>query len=92
MYIYRYYHTSIICLYSDNLHARILFVYLVGWFEASVADLRHRELLMVGLLGADDRGVGHQREVDAGVRHQVRLELRQVDVQGAVKPRKTEIQ
>lgn len=39
---------------------------------------------MVGLLSRDDRRIGGQREVDARVRHQVRLELRQVYVEGAV--------
>ena len=39
---------------------------------------------MVGLLGTDDGGVGNQREVDARVGHQVRLELRQINVEGAV--------
>ena len=39
---------------------------------------------MPSLFGRDDRRVGDQREVDARVRHQVRLELGQVDVQGAL--------
>lgn len=39
---------------------------------------------MVGLLGGDDGRVGGEREVDARVRHQVGLELRQVYVQRAV--------
>ena len=64
--------------------ARVALDHLVGGLEAGVGDLRHRELLVVGLLGRDDRRVGGQREVDARVRHQVRLELGQVDVQGAV--------
>ena len=57
---------------------------LIGWFKGGVGDLRHRKLLVVGLLSGDDRGVGGQGEVDAGVGHQVGLELRQVDVQGSV--------
>ena len=40
-----------------------------------VGELRNSELLVVGLLGGDDRGVGAQQEVDARVGHQVGLEL-----------------
>ena len=43
---------------------------------------------MVGLLSGDDRSVGDQREVDTGVGNQVGLELRQVDVEGPVKPQR----
>ena len=39
---------------------------------------------MVGLLGRDDRSIGREHEVDARVRHQVRLELRDVHVQGSI--------
>ncbi len=60
--------------------------HLVGRFEAGVGDLGDGELFMVRLLGRDDRCVGREREVDAGVRHQVSLELRQVYVQRAIKP------
>ena len=55
--------------------------HLVGGLEAGVGDLGNRQLLVVGLLGGDNGSVGHQREMDAGVRHQVGLELCQVDVQ-----------
>ena len=58
--------------------------HLVGRLEAGVGDLSHRQLLVVGLLGGDDGGVGGQGEVDTGVGHQVGLELRQIHVQGAV--------
>ena len=47
-------------------------------------DLRNGQLLMVGLLGGDDRSVGREHEVDARVRHQVGLELRDVHVQGSI--------
>ena len=60
--------------------------HLVGRLEAHVGDLGDRELLVVGLLGRDDRGVGREREVDARVRHQVGLELGEVDVEGTVEP------
>merc|ERR1711975_180325 len=54
------------------------------WLEGRVGDLRDRELLVVRLLGGDHRGVGREHEVDAGVGHQVGLELGDVDVEGAV--------
>ena len=59
---------------------------LVGWLEASVGDLSHGELLVVGLLSRDDWGVGGQREVDTGIGHQVGLELSQINVQGTIEP------
>ena len=39
---------------------------------------------MGGLCCGDDGCVGHEREVDAGVGHQVGLELVEIDVQRAV--------
>jgi hypothetical protein len=55
--------------------------YLVGGVEARIGDLLHGHGLVVRLLGADDRRVGDQGEVDTRVRDQVGLELSQVDVQ-----------
>merc|ERR1719214_323682 len=52
--------------------------------EGRVGDLGDRELLVVGLLGRDDRRVRGDDEVDARVRHQVGLELGDVDVERAV--------
>ena len=57
---------------------------MVGGFEASGSDLGHRQLLVIGFLGRDDGRVGGQREMDARIRHQVGLELVEVDVEGAV--------
>ena len=54
--------------------------------ERAVRDLRHRELLMVRLLGRDDRGVRREHEVDAWVRHEVSLELGDVHIERAVEP------
>merc|ERR1712209_116070 len=65
---------------------RVALDHLVGWLETGVGDLRDGELLMVGLLGRDDGGVGDQGEVDPWVGHQVGLELSQVHVQGSVEP------
>ena len=39
---------------------------------------------MVGLLRGDHGRVGGEHEVNARVRHQVRLEFRDVDIQGSV--------
>lgn len=58
--------------------------HLVVGLEAGHGDLLHRVGLVGGLGGADDGGIGNQREVDTGVRDQVGLELVQVDVQGTV--------
>ena len=62
----------------------VAFHHLVGRLEAGVGDLSHRQLLVVGLLGRDDRSVGGQREMDTWVGHQVGLELRQIHVQGTI--------
>lgn len=59
--------------------------HLVGWLEAGVGDLGNRQLLVVSLFCGDDGRVGGQREVDARVRHQVSLELSQVNVESPVK-------
>ena len=66
--------------------ARVTFHHLVGWFKVSIDDLCYRKLFMVGFLSRDDRGVCGQREVDAGIGHQVGLELGQIHIQGAIKP------
>ena len=46
----------------------------LGGFEDGHRDLRHRELLMVGLLRGDHRSIGGQHEVDARIGHQIGLE------------------
>jgi len=56
--------------------------------EDSVSDLGYRELLVVGLLGRDDRRVRGKHEVDARVRHEVGLELSDIDVEGAVEAKR----
>ena len=63
---------------------RVALDHLVGRLEHGVGDLGNGELLVVGLLGRDDRRIGGQREVDTRVRHQVGLELGQVDVEGTI--------
>merc|ERR1712086_98127 len=55
-----------------------------GGLEGRVGDLGHGELLVVGLLGRDDGGVGGEHEVDTGVGDEVGLELGDVDVEGTV--------
>ena len=64
--------------------ARVALDHGRGRLEHGVGDLSNRQLLVVGLLGRDDRGVGAEREVDTRVRDQVRLELGEIDVEGTV--------
>jgi hypothetical protein len=52
--------------------------------EHGRGELGHGELLVIHALGADDRSVGAEQEVDARVGHQVDLELVDVDVEGTV--------
>jgi hypothetical protein len=68
--------------------ARATLYHLVGRLEAGVGDLGHAKLLVVSLLGGDDRSIGDEREVDPGVGHQVGLELGQVQVEGTVEPQR----
>eukprot|EP00906_Rhabdomonas_costata_P009525 RCo013467 len=65
---------------------RVALRHHAGGLKHGVGDLRHAELLVVRLLRADDRGPRAHHEVDAGVRHQVGLELRDINVQRAVEP------
>ena len=62
--------------------------HLVGRLEAGVGDFSNTELLMVGLLGRDDRCIGDQGEVDTRVGHQVGLELCQIHIQSSVKAKR----
>ena len=52
--------------------------------EDGVGDLGNGELLMVGLLGRDDGGVGGKHEMDTRVGDEVGLELGDIDVQSTV--------
>jgi hypothetical protein len=45
-----------------------------------IGDLGNGVLLVVGLLGGDDGSEGRQHEVDTGERHEVGLELGEIDV------------
>jgi len=51
--------------------------------EDGVGDFGNRVLLVEGLVGRDDRGVGRQQEVNARIGDQVGLELVQVHVERA---------
>ena len=56
----------------------------VSRLEEGVGDLGDGELLVVGLLGGDDWGIGADWEVDTGVWDEVGLELGEVDVEGTI--------
>ena len=68
--------------------ARITLDHHGGRLEDRHGDLGHRQLLVVSLLSRDDRRVRSQHEVDAGVRHQIGLELSDVHVQSSIKPQR----
>jgi len=69
--------------------SRVAFDHLVGRLKAGVCDFRNRKLLVVGFFGGDDGSVGGQREMDSRVRHQVCLELGQVDVERAIESQRS---
>jgi hypothetical protein len=60
----------------------------VGGLEHRVGDLRHRKLLVVGLLSRDNGGIRGKHEVDTGVWHQVGLELGKIDVEGTIETKR----
>ena len=49
----------------------------------------HGQLLVVRLLSRDDGGVRGKHEVDARIRHQVGLELGQIDVEGTIETKRS---
>jgi len=55
-----------------------------GGLEHGVCDLGDGELLVVSLLGGDDRGVGGQHKMDTRIRHKVGLELSNINVQSTI--------
>jgi len=55
-----------------------------GGLEGGVGDLGDGKLLVVGLLGGDDWGIGRKHEMDSWVWHQVGLELGDIDIEGSV--------
>merc|ERR1719373_193359 len=65
---------------------RITLDHLIGRLKAGVGDLRDRQLLVVGFFSRDDWSIGDKWEVDAGIGHQVGLELGQINIEGAIKP------
>jgi len=64
--------------------ARVTLDHLVGRFEAGVGDFCNRQLLVVSLLGRDDRGVRNERKVNTRVRDEVGLELCEIHVEGTI--------
>jgi hypothetical protein len=68
--------------------ARVALGEHVGGLEHRVGDLRNRQLLVVSLLSRDDRGIRGKHEVNSGVRHQVGLELRKIDVEGTIETKR----
>merc|ERR1719320_1832100 len=58
---------------------------MVGRLKTSIGDLRYSNLFMVSLLSRDDGSIGHKREVDPWVGHQVSLELGKVNIQSSIK-------
>merc|ERR1719497_287337 len=55
-----------------------------GRLEDRHRDLSHAQLLMVCLLCRDDGRIAREHEMDPGVGHEVRLELGNVHIEGAV--------
>ena len=67
---------------------RIALGHHVGRLKDRVGNLGNRELLVKSLLSRDDGSVRRKHEVDAGVRHQVGLELGHINVQGTIETKR----
>jgi hypothetical protein len=63
---------------------RIALGHHVGGLENGVTDLLNGKLLVVGLLGRDDRSVRGKHKVNTRVRYQVGLELGKINVQSTI--------
>ena len=56
-----------------------------GRLEDGIGDFSNGQLFVVGLLSRDDRSIGSQHKVNTRVRHQIGLELSNINVQGTIK-------
>merc|ERR1719443_695549 len=61
----------------------------VHWLKAGVGNLSHGELFVVSLFSRDDRSVGDKRKMDPGIRHQVCLELVEVNIEGSIESKRS---
>ena len=68
---------------------RIAFHHLVGRLKAGIGDLSNTQLLVVGLLSRDYRGIGSKGEVNTRVGNQVGLELCKINVESTVETKRS---
>ena len=68
---------------------RIAFDHVVIGTETSGREFADGNLVVGRLFGRNERRVGGHREVDARIRHQIRLELVQIDVERSVEPQRS---
>merc|ERR1719335_256023 len=69
--------------------ARVAFHEHGGGLEDGHRDLCNGELFVIRFLCGDNRRVARKHEVDARVRHQIRLELRDIDIQRAIETQRS---
>ena len=63
---------------------RITLDHLIGGFKTSIRDFCHVELLMKSFFGGNNRGIGHKRKMNPGIRDQICLKLSKVNIEGAI--------
>ena len=66
--------------------AGIALHHLISRLETRIGDLCNSQLLVVGLLSRNDRGIRCQGEVNSGIGNQIGLELGEIHIERAVKP------
>jgi hypothetical protein len=69
--------------------ARVALDHLVVGLEARHRHLLNRVRLVGSLGGRDDGSISDKREVDARVRHQIGLELVEIDIERAIKSKRS---
>jgi len=69
--------------------AWITFDHLIGRLKAGICYLSDRKLLMISFLRGDDRCIGHKREVDPGIWHQVGLKLGKIHIESTIESKRS---
>ena len=59
--------------------SRVTLDHLIGGFEDGVGQFGRRQPFVISLLSRNPRRVRNQREMDSGIRNQIRLQIGNID-------------
>ena len=68
---------------------RVTFHHVVSWLKADIGRVYYSQLLLLGFLSRDGRGICSQRKVYIRVQNQVGQELGQIHIQGPIKSKRS---